>query len=39
VVGYLYIVGEIERLNFILNKGKTNESWRKKCCLRTFKNR
>jgi ribonuclease-3 family protein len=26
VVGYLYIVGEIERLNFILNKGKTNES-------------
>ena len=26
VLGYLYIIGEIERLNFILNKGNTNES-------------
>ena len=26
VLGYLYITGEIERLNYILNKGKTNES-------------
>ena len=26
VLGYLYIIGETERLNLILNKGKTNES-------------
>ena len=26
VLGYLYIVGETERLNFILNKGYNNES-------------
>ncbi len=26
VLGYLYIVGDLERLNFILNKGNTNES-------------
>ena len=26
VLGYLYLVGELERLNFILNKGNTNES-------------
>ena len=26
VLGYLYIIGEYDRLNFLLNKGKTNES-------------
>ena len=26
VVGYLYLVGQTDRLNFLLNKGKTNES-------------
>lgn len=26
VLGYLYIIGETERLNFILNKGNNNES-------------
>jgi hypothetical protein len=26
VLGYLYLVGDNDRLNFILNKGKTNES-------------
>ncbi len=26
VLGYLYIVGDYERLNFILNKGNKNES-------------
>ena len=26
VLGYLYLTGETERLNFLLNKGKTNES-------------
>ena len=28
VLGYLYLVGQLDRLNFLLNKGKTNESWR-----------
>jgi len=26
VLGYLYLVGDNDRLNFLLNKGKTNES-------------
>lgn len=26
VLGYLYVIGEIDRLNFILNKGAVNES-------------
>ncbi len=26
VLGYLYLIGEIDRLNFILNKGNANES-------------
>ena len=26
VLGYLYVTGETERLNYILNKGKTDES-------------
>ena len=28
VLGYLYLIGQNDRLNFLLNKGKTNESWR-----------
>ena len=28
VLGYLYIIGETERLNYLLNKGKEDESWR-----------
>jgi len=34
VLGYLYLVGETERLNYLLNKGKEDESWRKKRSLR-----
>lgn len=26
VLGYLYLIGQNDRLNFLLNKGKTNES-------------
>lgn len=26
VLGYLYLIGDIDRLNFLLNKGKTYES-------------
>ena len=26
VLGYLYLIGDIERLNYILNKGEVNES-------------
>ena len=26
VLGYLYIIGDLDRLNFLLNKGQTNES-------------
>ena len=39
VLGYLYIVGDYERLNLILNKGNKDESWRKKFSLRIIKNR
>lgn len=35
VLGYLYLIGNYERLNFLLNKGKENESWRKKRSIRT----
>ena len=28
VLGYLYLTGNYDRLNFILNKGITNETWR-----------
>ena len=28
VLGYLYLIGNQERLNFILNKGNYNEDWR-----------
>lgn len=28
VVGYLYIIGEIERLNYLLNIGENYEDWR-----------
>ncbi len=39
VLGYLYLIGDYDRLNFILNKGKSNESWRKKFNIRIIKNR
>ncbi len=26
VLGYLYVIGDRERINFLLNKGRTNES-------------
>ena len=28
VLGYLYVIGEIDRLNFLLNKGYKDEGWR-----------
>ena len=28
VLGYLYIIGETERLNYLLNKGYKDEGWR-----------
>lgn len=28
VLGYLYLTGKNDRLNYLLNKGMTNESWR-----------
>lgn len=30
VIGYLYMIGEIDRLNYLLNLGEQNENWRKK---------
>ena len=38
ILGYLYIIGQNDRLNFLLNEGKTNEGWRKKFSLRIIKN-
>ena len=38
LLGYLYITGQFDRLNFLLNKGYENENWRKKLCIRTIKN-
>lgn len=38
VIGYLYMIGELDRLNYLLNLGEENEGWRKKCCLRIAKN-
>ena len=35
LLGFLYLTGEYDRLNFLLNKGKNNESWRKKFSIRT----
>ena len=34
VLGYLYLAGDQERLNYILSVciGENNENWRKKCC-------
>ena len=28
LLGYLYLVGDYDRLNFLLNKGITDENWR-----------
>ncbi len=28
ILGYLYLIGENDRLNFLLNEGKLNEGWR-----------
>ena len=28
ILGYLYLTGQNDRLNFLLNKGKENENWR-----------
>lgn len=28
LLGFLYLTGQNDRLNFLLNKGKTDESWR-----------
>ena len=28
VLGYLYLIGQNDRLNFLLNEGNTNEGWR-----------
>lgn len=39
ILGYLYITGQNQRLNFLLNKGKDNENWRQKLGLWTVKNR
>jgi 23S rRNA maturation mini-RNase III len=39
VLGYLYLVGENDRLNYLLNKGIWYENWRQKFYLRTLKNR
>ena len=33
VLGYLYLIGDLDRLNFLLNKGNKDEGWRKKCRL------
>lgn len=38
VIGYLYIIGEYDRLNFLLNKGHENEGWGKKFCIWIIKN-
>ncbi len=38
VLGYLYLVGNLDRLNFLLNKGMKDEGWRKKCRLWTIEN-
>jgi 23S rRNA maturation mini-RNase III len=35
LLGYLYLTGDFDRLNFLLNKGNNNEGWRKKRRLRT----
>ncbi len=35
LLGFLYLTGQNERLNYILNKGKNDENWRKKFGLRT----
>ena len=34
ILGYLYLTGNYDRLNFLLNKGKEDESWGKKRGLR-----
>ncbi len=39
ILGYLYLIGQNDRLNFLLNEGKLNEGWRKKFSLRIIKNR
>lgn len=39
ILGYLYIIGNLDRLNFLLNKGETNEGWRKKFGFWITKNR
>ena len=39
ILGYLYLIGQNDRLNFLLNEGKWNEGWRKKFSLRIIKNR
>ena len=39
ILGYLYLTGQNDRLNFILNKGIDNENWRKKFGLWIIKNR
>ena len=37
ILGYLYLTGQNDRLNFLLNKGIDNEDWRQKFGLRIIK--
>ena len=39
ILGFLYLTGQYERLNFLLNKGINNEDWRKKFGLWIIENR
>ena len=39
LIGYLYLTGNIKRINEILNEGNNNEGWRQKFCLRVTKDR